>query len=208
MSFAEKVSAFNRSRKWNIFLSEFPPNSSTRLLDVGFNAIEYSSVDNYVEKHYPFPEQVTALGVDSPEAFSKRYPRVRAVRYDGNTFPFGDKDFDVCWSNAVIEHVGDEAKQLLFLQEIRRVAKRGFITTPNKMFPIEVHTRTPFLHWLPKSVFDKFLRMTGRKWAAGNYMHLLTSGKLERLLSRAGIEDYKIIRNRLFGFTLDFVVVF
>jgi hypothetical protein len=39
-------------------------------------------------------------------------------------------------------------------------------------------------------------------------MHLLTSGKLERLLSRAGIEDYKIIRNRLFGFTLDFVVVF
>jgi len=39
-------------------------------------------------------------------------------------------------------------------------------------------------------------------------MYLLTINNLRELLAKANITDYKIYKNRLVGFTLDFVVIF
>ena len=36
------------------------------------------------------------------------------------------------------------------MSEALRVAPRAFVTTPNRWFPIEVHTRLPLVHWLPE----------------------------------------------------------
>ena len=47
----------------------------------------------------------------------------------------------------------------------------------------------------------------GKEWAAGEYMHLLSPGDMEKLLADAGISTFRLVRNRLVGFTLDFVVV-
>ncbi len=207
MSLAHRVSRWNRDRKWRLFQQHFDLTPDSKVLDVGFSENEYSASDNYIERHYPYPGQLTALGVDQPDTICERYPQVQFVHYDGGRFPFEDKAFDICWSNAVIEHVGDRAAQRDFLAEIARVSRRAFITTPNRYFPIEVHTRTPLLHFLPKPVFDRWLRLIGKAWAAGDYMDLLSHRELQRLLREAGIADYRIHRNRLFPFTLDFVVM-
>ena len=53
------------------------------------------------------------------------------------------------YSNAVIEHVGDFAKQKKMASEIMRVGKRWFVTTPNRWYPFEFHMRLPFITWLP-----------------------------------------------------------
>jgi SAM-dependent methyltransferase len=208
MTLAYKISAYNRNRKWSLFLKEIAPTRTMRALDVGFSEEEYSSTDNFIEKHYPYPEMLTALGVDFPVKFRKRYPKVNSVHYDGSAFPFEDKAFDIAWSNAVIEHVGDRNKQLGFLREIKRVTKKAFITTPNRWFPIEVHTRTPLLHYLPKKIFDKYLSLVGKQWAAGEYMRLLSYSDIESLLADSGVVDYRILKNMLGGFPLDFVVLF
>jgi hypothetical protein len=34
-------------------------------------------------------------------------------------------------------------------------------TTPNRGFPVELHTFLPFVHWLPISVFHRVLRTLG-----------------------------------------------
>ncbi len=207
MSFAYWISGLNRKRKWEIFLREMAPGAETTVLDVGFQEKEYSDTDNYIEKHYPYPANLTALGIDAPAGFSERYTAVRAVHYDGDIFPFQDGEFDICWSNAVIEHVGGREKQLLFLREIKRVARRAFFTTPNRFFPVEVHTRTPFLHYLPKKSFDTYLVRTGKEWAAGDYMRLLSLRELSFLLNEAGISGYRIITNRFLFCPLDYIVI-
>lgn len=206
MSLAYKISAFNRHRKWRRFLDTFQPTADLRILDVGYSAEEYSSTDNFLEKHYRWPEQITALGIDPPEPFQANYPRVNVVQYDGSDFPFEDNEFDICWSNAVVEHVGDHERQLKFLSEINRVSRSAYVTTPNRFFPVEVHTRTPLLHYMPKSTFDSYLRLTGQDWAAGDYMHLLSKRHVKQLLAEAGVMDYEIRQNWLGPFVVDFVI--
>lgn len=231
MSLAYKISSWNRSRKWDLFLQEIQPNADDTILDVGFSEQEYRDTDNFLEKHYPYEEKLTALCIETPDVYlsfrqdaqfqvpeeavllkknesSERYPHLKIVTYDGKIFPFPDQTFDVCWSNAVLEHVGDEEKQILFLKEIKRVAKKAFITTPNRYFPIEVHTKIPLLHFLPKKIFDRYLHYAGKGWAADEYMYLLSIWDLHRLLHAAGITQYKIIKNRLLFFVLDFVIIF
>ena len=206
MSMLQRVSAFNRSRKWKQFMTYVSPSQETRVLDVGFNEAEWSDSDNYIERHYPWPENLTALGMHKPVEFLRRYPRVRAIQYDGMVFPFADQEFDVVWSNAVLEHVGNFGRQVEFVKEMKRVGKNLFFSTPNRGFPIELHTYFPFLHWLPKSAHDTCLRRLGRGDYAGDYMHLLTHRGLQRVLSAAGIRDYRIFRNRMCGWTMDFAV--
>jgi SAM-dependent methyltransferase len=200
------VSRWNRRRKWSYFLLKQPVDSDTKVLDVGFSDEEYQETDNFIEKNFPYPENLTALGIDSPKRFTERYPRIKVIQYPGGRFPFPDDSFDIVWSNAVVEHVGTRDDQLQFLREIRRVGGRIFVTTPNRYFPVEVHTRTPLLHFLPKPIFERYLHLIGKGWATGDFMRLLTLRELRSLLHEAGFQEYTIKRNRILGMTLDFVV--
>ena len=72
------------------------------------------------------------------------------MRADGRELPFADGEFDLGFSNAVVEHVaGGRDGQRRFVHELCRVSRRVFVTTPNRLFPLEVHTLLPFVHWLP-----------------------------------------------------------
>lgn len=204
---ARNVSQNNRKRKYRYFLELLKPLPQDTILDVGFSDKEYSINDNYLEKNYPYKNKITALGIDEPKEFLVRYPDVKAIKYAGKLFPFKDKEFDIGWSNAVIEHVGDYNDQLLFIKELNRTCKKVFFTTPNYYFPIEIHTRIPLLHFLPNNIFDKILILIGKKWATGNYMNLLSLGEIKSLLASSGIKNYKFIKNRFLFFTLDFIII-
>ena len=42
------------------------------------------------------------------------------------------------------------------------MGRRVFITTPNRRFPVEVHTRLPFVHWLPDRTAHRVYRAVGK----------------------------------------------
>jgi SAM-dependent methyltransferase len=206
---AQDISKKNRIRKYNLFLQKINPSAMDKILDVGYSNIEYSLVDNFLEKNYPYPSNITALGIEDYDLFKQRYPDVNTVRYDGSVFPFEDKSFDIGWSNAVIEHVGNRECQLQFLKELCRTCKKVYFTTPNRYFPYEVHTRYPLIHWLPQKIFNRILSITPKKWAAGDYMNLLSEKSLKILLKKCNVTkgSYILHKNRFMGFTMDFSVI-
>jgi len=155
----------SRERKLRLFMDLFAPGPETSVVDVGVTdaAFGAGSSDNFFEALYPWPGQITAVGHTELERFAAAFPRVRAVRSDGRDLPFGDGEFELGFSNAVIEHVaGGRAGQRQFVEELCRVAARVFVTTPNRAFPIDPHTLLPFVHWFPSSTRrDRLLRARG-----------------------------------------------
>ena len=117
------------------------------------------SSDNFFEAMYPWPERITAVGNTELDRFAAAFPRVRAVRADGRELPFADGAFDLGFSNAVVEHVaGGRDGSGGSSHELCRVARRVFVTTPNRWFPLEPHTLLPLVHWLPAGARDALMR--------------------------------------------------
>ena len=149
---ASRVSLRSRERKLRLFLDLYRPGPGTSVVDVGVTDAPFGagSTDNFFEALYPWPEQITAVGRTELDRFAAAFPRVRAVQADGRELPFGDGEFDLGFSNAVVEHVaGGRAGQRRFVAELCRVASRVFVTTPNRWFPLDPHTLLPLAHWLP-----------------------------------------------------------
>lgn len=142
----------SRGAKWELYRRTFPPRLGEKVLDVGVSHYEHLPGTNYFLHNYPHQDQVTGVGITDLSPLEEVYPAARFVQADGRDLPFEDGEFDVVHSNAVIEHVGPDAEQARFAAELVRVAKAGFITTPNRWFPFEPHTHAPLLHWLPRSL--------------------------------------------------------
>ena len=70
----------------------------------------------------------------TPSELERVHPGLTFIQTDGGgRLPFEDRQFDIAFSTAVIEHVGDRNHQQgLFLSELLRVSKRFFLTTPNR----------------------------------------------------------------------------
>jgi len=160
---ASRVSMRSRERKLQLFLELLLPGPETSVLDVGVTDAPFGggSTDNFFEALYPWPDRVTAVGRTSLERFTAAFPAVTAVQADGRDLPFADGAFELGFSNAVVEHVGGREEQRRFVHELCRVAERVFVTTPNRWFPLEVHSLVPFAHWLPRGARDRILRARG-----------------------------------------------
>jgi SAM-dependent methyltransferase len=161
---ASQASLRSRERKLRLFLDLFQPGPMTTVIDVGITDAPFGdgSTDNFFEALYPWPERVTGVGPTELDRFAAAFPSVTAVRSDGRDLPFADQEFDLGFSNAVVEHVaGGRDGQRRFVHELCRVAGKVFVTTPNRYFPLEVHTLLPFAHWLPRRVRDPLLRARG-----------------------------------------------
>jgi SAM-dependent methyltransferase len=184
MRVVDAVSLRSRKRKLRLFLDELQPTASTTVLDVGADELAFGEGDgcatlNFFEELYPWPARITALGEHEGERFRERYRETRYVRGDALALPFADGAFDIAFSNAVIEHVGGREEQRRFVAEALRVARRAFVTTPNRWFPLEVHTRLPLVHWLPERLAHRAYDLARKPWAKEN--HLLGPGALRDL---------------------------
>jgi hypothetical protein len=162
---ASRVSLWSRERKLRLFLELYRPGPETTVIDVGVTDAPFGgpSTDNFFEALYPWPERITGVGPTGLERFAAAFPRVRAVQADGRELPFEDGEFELGFSNAVVEHVaGGRDAQRRFVCELCRVARCVFVTTPNRWFPLDPHTLLPFAHWLPPGpARERVLRARG-----------------------------------------------
>lgn len=192
---ASRISMRARHKMFDFFTRTMCPQKKMRVLDVGVTSDTKHTESNYFEKLYPFPAQITCVGTEDGSHLEEEFPGLRYLRVNsGEPLPFETDEFDIVFSNAVIEHVGSRKAQAQFASEICRVGKRFFITTPNRWFPIEHHTGIPLLHFLPATVFRALIRNTTyRYWSKEETLNQLTAQQFAQLLpSEVRVSIHKI----------------
>jgi hypothetical protein len=115
-------------------------------------------------------------------------PDVTLVQGDArNLSQFGDKSFDICFSNSVIEHVGTLFDQMAMSREIRRVGRSYFVETPNRYFPIEPHFLVPWWQFGPLWL---------RSWLLNHMRVGWWYRRPDSLLARAEVEQIRLLNYR------------
>lgn len=93
---------------------------------------------------------ITLLNIEAPPRVD--YP-FKAIQGDAtNLNDIKHQQFDLVFSNSVIEHLYSWENQQKMAAEVLRVAKWHFIQTPNYWFPIEPHWVFPCFQYLPKKL--------------------------------------------------------
>lgn len=120
--------------------------TSVKILDVGGRPLFWEQ-SGFLNQDFREIE-VTIINLEQYD-----HPHFQCVVGDArNLHQFKDKEFDIVFSNSVIEHVGDYKDQCQMANEIKRVGKRHFVQTPNLYFPIEPHFLFPFFQFLPTDI--------------------------------------------------------
>lgn len=140
-------------------------------------------------------------------------PRFESVAGDACAIPFADRTFDLVHSNSVIEHVGSWQQMQRMAGEVRRLAPRYFVQTPNYWFPIEPHARFPLLHMLPGPLRIRIHlgRRTGFYPRAENLDQAMQFAEDARLLDarqmRHLFPDAALEREKAMGLTKSLVAI-
>jgi len=188
MAIFTKLSRFSRTRKLELFNKLMKPTKEMKILDIG---AEISPADEFIVKFidkYPWKNNMSAINLSSEHIslIQQYYPEIDARVGDACDLPWEDKHFDIVYSNAVIEHLGNFEKQKQMAAEIIRVGKSWFVTTPNRWYPFEFHMRLPFVTWLPRNGYIRFGRIISynhvkRKYVTGikhDNLRLMTAKEL------------------------------
>jgi len=184
----------SRTKKFALLRLLFRPQPEDRVLDIGASGDVFLRYT--FEDIYPYPQRIIAGGHDFREILSARrhYPPPQYVVFDGCRLPFPDKSFDLVFSNAVIEHILGEDRQTRFAEEIMRVGKSWFVTTPNYWYPFESHYHLPFIQFLPRAAQREYNRLLGTHIPKGQRQELglLSARQLRSLFPSSRILKVRV----------------
>jgi 2-polyprenyl-3-methyl-5-hydroxy-6-metoxy-1,4-benzoquinol methylase len=150
---------------------------------------------------------ITLLNLQAEETHS---PNMRSVAGDACDMPqFSNGEFDVVFSNSVIEHLHTLDRQQAMAREVLRVGRHHFVQTPNRYFPIEPHYLLPAFQFLPRGLqqfvltrtrLSRGTRMTPDDAAAMiDEIRLLSGREFRRLFPTS-----RMYEERLMGLTKSF----
>ncbi len=145
-----------RNSLFKDFVRDLP--KPLKILDVG-------GLEGFWERAGIAGDQSYSITLLNLESLRPRYENIHYVFGDGTDMSqFRKEEFDVVFSNSVIEHVGDYARQFKMGQEVRRVGKSYFIQTPNRNFPLEPHFFVPFFQFFPLALKVRLIRRFSLGW--------------------------------------------
>jgi SAM-dependent methyltransferase len=187
---ADPASRRARRRRKQLFLRLMRPQAGDRVVDVGCGEGGQSII----------PPGLEVCGVDNVDRPAYAQGSRTFLKADARALPFADDEFEIAFSNSVIEHIVDPADRARYAAEIRRVARRYFVQTPNRFFPVEPHSLLPLVHLLPPGLGRRLWRF-GVSTDPYQSARLLGAKELRRLFP-----DAAIVRERVGPLTKSLVV--
>ena len=136
------VSDRARSRRLDALLMQFPDLGRYRVLDLG------GRVDTW--HHAPVrPAHVTVVNLAQELVYSgEQWASLLAGDACDDGLLAGE-EFDLVFSNSLLEHVGGHVRRMQCAATVRRLAPRWWVQTPYRHFPVEPHFLCPGMQYLP-----------------------------------------------------------
>lgn len=140
------LGAKKRAARWDLFQRQFPGIETMSVIDLG------GTVEAW--RRAPVqPGHVTVLNLFEPgESDEDRLRPVTGDACDARTALAAGgapTDYDLVFSNSLIEHVGGHAQRAALAREVHALAPRHWVQTPYRYFPVEPHWLFPGLQFLP-----------------------------------------------------------
>jgi len=200
-SFATRM----RKRRWDRLLVTFPGLSEMRVLDLGGTADSWSLCPVR-------PAHVALLNTfTTPDDAGPGFEHIvgdacRPPRSVTN------RDWDLVYSNSVIEHVGGYARRLEFSDVVHGLAPGYWIQTPNRYFPIEPHWLFPGFQFLPVAARASVaMHWPLYKWRSDDHERALREVLEIELLSRTEIHalfpEARVLSERWAGLTKSYIAM-
>ena len=166
--FLPRVSAFFRRRRMRKFAGILKIKPGTRVLDLGGAPVIWENVSVPLDiTLLNLPGGVSQTDLEILQGPGLRHHTFHVIEGDAcNVAQFGDRSFDLVFSNSVIEHVGPPTKQAEFAREVLRLGKSYRVQTPSKWFPIEAHSGMPFYWFYPEWLRAALMRSWRKRFPA------------------------------------------
>jgi hypothetical protein len=147
----DSLGAKARARRWNWFAERFPDLKDMSVIDLG------GTVGAWLRAPVR-PARVRVVNLETPPAELPGW--VRADVADACELPKDilSGDYDLVFSNAVIEHVGGHLRRQRFADAVHELADRHWVQTPYRYFPVEPHFLFPGFQYLPIAARTAVLR--------------------------------------------------
>ncbi|MHC5860172.1 methyltransferase domain-containing protein [Nostoc sp.] len=177
-----------RKKRFSLFTSILDSMPSPiKILDVG-GTISFWENLGFLNEEVKDVE-ITLLNVKFIEV-SSTHPKIKQVVGNAtNMANFQSNEFDIVFSNSVIEHVGDYEQQRQMATEVMRVGKKYFVQTPNLFFPIEPHFVFPLFQFMPINI---------RVWLLTNFALGWYDKVADKQLARSIATSIKLLNKRKF----------
>ncbi|MFH5803239.1 methyltransferase domain-containing protein [Alienimonas sp. DA493] len=122
-------------------------------------------------------------------------------------------EFDLAFSQGALDHLGLYERQERFAAELRRVARRYAVRTPNLWFPVDPDYRVPLWQFLPTRLRSCLVQRAQIGWIdrATNAADATRWVEETRLVTASELRtlfpDGRLHRERLSGLTKSFLVM-
>ena len=176
-AFAARISKKSREKRARLLHEKIHIEPYWRILDLGGGNGDHAATV------FPGHRKIVVFDYQADKLAEAEYKHgfTTVISSGDPTLPFETNYFDLVFCSSVIEHVtGDKLtvttekntknftlkakkNQIILANEIRRVGKRYFVQTPNKMFIVETHSWLPLpFAYLPRGIQLKILLITNK----------------------------------------------
>jgi hypothetical protein len=207
-SFTDKIILSNRKKIIDIVYHFLKNKNLFNILDIGSTNDENQSSNIIIKKLKFFKEFNSISNQKISNDFFKKTLKKSITE---NLFHSEIKKFesDVVISNATIEHVGSKKKQIKMCENIIKLSKKYFIIiTPNRLHPLEFHTKIPLIHWMPKKIHRKILKFLGFNFLSKEEnLNLLSKKDLIDIMRELKQSKYSFFHIRFLFFKSNIILI-
>jgi hypothetical protein len=138
---------FQTFQRWALGM-QFPSDIPVRILDLGGTYHYWRHIRDVIQLRCRVTLLNLKKGSVPPDQDWIESIQGDVLKMEASQF----KEYDLIFSNSLIEHLGSKKAMLEMARNIRRSGLPYYIQTPNYWFPLEPHCRIPFFQFLPRNI--------------------------------------------------------